>query len=102
MAGGTFKRQDSALSRQLEVNSVTDEAGTIHNLVRVLGDGGQGAVWLTRNDRRVVKLLPRKGRVEDLRRHLAYLKQLSLDGLHVARPLALLRPPALGYVSEFL
>ncbi len=82
--------------------NVTDEAGCIHVLERSLGQGGQGTVWLVSGGRRVVKLLAKRGNREALRRQIAMVKRLRLDDLHVARPLALLRPPEVGYVAEFL
>ena len=64
--------------------------------------GGQGTVWLARGGRRVVKLLSRGGDREALRRRIAAVKRMDLRDLHVARPLALLRAPEVGYVAEFL
>jgi DNA-binding helix-hairpin-helix protein with protein kinase domain len=81
---------------------VTDENGTVHALEYCLGEGAQGAVWRTRNGRRVVKLFSRTRDREALRRQIAFVKRLDLRDLHVARPLALLRPPEVGYVAEFL
>lgn len=82
--------------------TVTDENGAVHHLARPLGEGGQGQVWLTRGERRVVKLFPRRADREALRRQLAFVKRLDLRELHVARPLSLLRSPHVGYVAEFL
>lgn len=82
--------------------TVTDENGTVHALEHCLGEGGQGSVWLTRNGHRVVKLCSRTRDREALRRQIAFVKRLDLRDLHVARPLALLRPPEVGYVAEFL
>ena len=82
--------------------AVTDENGTVHRLERRLGQGGQGAVWLTRGGRQVVKLFPPARDREALRRQIAFVKRLDLRDLHVARPLALLRAPEVGYVAEFL
>lgn len=82
--------------------TVTDETGTVHVLERSLGRGGQGEVWLAQGGKRVVKLLPRKGDAEGLRRQIAWVKRLALTDLHVARPVAVLRAPDVGYVAEFL
>ncbi|HEX5749777.1 MAG TPA: hypothetical protein VFZ09_26335 [Archangium sp.] len=81
---------------------VTDENGTLHGLDQRLGEGAQGAVWLTRNGRQIVKLFSRTRDREGLRRQIAFVKRLDVRDLHVARPLSLLRPPDVGYVAEFL
>ncbi len=86
----------------MTTKTVTDENGAIHHLTRCLGEGGQGQVWLTRGERRVVKVFPRRTDRETLRRQLAFVKRLDLRDLHVARPLSLLRAPDVGYVAEFL
>lgn len=80
---------------------VIDENGAIHRLTARLGAGGQGVVWLVEGGRRIVKLLGR-GDPEALRRQLLFVRRLGLAGLHVARPIAVLRPPFVGYVAEFL
>ncbi len=85
----------------LHLNEVTDETGAVHQLERQLGVGGQGVVWLVKGGRRVVKLLQR-GDPEALRRQFLFVRRLDLSGLHVARPLAVLKPPLVGYVAEFL
>lgn len=85
-----------------ELQTVVDENGTVHTLTRRLGAGGQGTVWLTRGERRVVKLFSGSRDREALQRRVAAVKILNLRELHVARPLALLRAPHVGYVAEFL
>jgi hypothetical protein len=59
-------------------------------------------VWLTEGARRIVKLLDPRGDPGALRRQLAFVRRLDLTGLHVARPISVLRPPHVGYVAEFL
>jgi DNA-binding helix-hairpin-helix protein with protein kinase domain len=81
---------------------VVDENGTRHTLSTRLGAGGQGEAWLTKSGKNVVKLLAPGRRAEDLRRQIARVKRADLTNLHVAKPLALLRPPLVGYVAEFL
>lgn len=85
-----------------ETRTVTDENGSLHTLARRLSEGGQGVVWLAQGGRRVIKLCSGGSDREALRRQIAFVKRLDLRDLHVARPLALLRPPAVGYVAEFL
>lgn len=85
----------------LHLNEVTDETGAVHPLERKIGKGGQGVVWLVKGGRRVVKLLER-GDPETLRRQFLFVRRLDLSGLHVAKPLAVLKPPRVGYVAEFL
>lgn len=81
---------------------VVDENGTRHTLRTCLGAGGQGEAWLTKAGRNVVKILAPGRRAEDLKRRIARVKRADLSDLHVAKPLALLRPPHVGYVAEFL
>lgn len=84
------------------MNTVYDDQGVAYELSRSLGRGGQGEVWRTADGRRVVKRLFSKANAERIRRQIAYVRRLDLDALHVARPIALLREPDVGYVAEFL
>ncbi|HZV01431.1 MAG TPA: lipopolysaccharide kinase InaA family protein [Planctomycetota bacterium] len=86
----------------LNAQKVIDETGAAHVLTERLGAGGQGVVWLTKTGKRVVKLLPERSDAEALRRHFTFVRRLDLAGLHVAKPIAVLRPPHVGYVAEFL
>lgn len=84
------------------IQQIIDETGAIHRLVERIGAGGQGEVWLVEGGRRIVKLLNPHSDVDILRRQLTFVRRLDLNGLHVARPIAVLKPPYVGYVAEFL
>lgn len=84
------------------IQQVVDESGAVHTLSKQIGAGGQGAVWLVEGGRRIVKLLTPGSDAEVLRRQFAFVRRLDLAGLHVARPIAVLKPPHVGYVAEFL
>jgi eukaryotic-like serine/threonine-protein kinase len=86
----------------MNTKTVIDENGTVHHLRECLGEGGQGQVWLTHGQSRVVKVFPKRTNREELHRRLVFVKRLDLGNLHVARPLALLKAPDVGYVAEFL
>lgn len=81
---------------------VIDETGAVHVLSKKLGSGGQGEVWLTEGARRIVKLVDARRDAEALRRQLTFVRRLDLRELHVAKPIAVLKPPHVGYVAEFL
>jgi DNA-binding helix-hairpin-helix protein with protein kinase domain len=84
------------------IQRVVDESGAVHTLSKRIGAGGQGEVWLAEGGRRIVKLLHPRSDSEALRRQFAFVRRLDLTGLHVARPIAVLKPPHIGYVAEFL
>jgi hypothetical protein len=59
-------------------------------------------VWLAEGGRSIVKLLRPGADAEVLRRQFAFVRRLDLGGLHVAKPIAVLKKPHVGYVAEFL
>lgn len=83
---------------------VTSVRGTRYVLGSELGRGGQGAVFAVDGEQLAVKLLADSSatRLDALRRQLAEVGRLPLDGLPIARPIEQLRPPDVGYVMERL
>lgn len=83
---------------------VVDESGARYRLAARLGRGGQGRVHALEGGRFAVKLLDDRSpaRREALREQLAHVRRLDLAGLPIARPLALLRRPHVGYIMELL
>lgn len=86
------------------VRQVTDLNGVRHILTRQLGRGGQGAVFEVKGGRLAAKIIldTSSTRRERLRNQLTAVKRLQLADLEIARPLEMLREPALGYVMELL
>ncbi|MCS6915428.1 MAG: hypothetical protein RMK29_07530 [Myxococcales bacterium] len=85
--------------------AVTSVHGRRYQLGGSLGRGGQGAVYTVAGDPTLaVKLLEDPSRTlrEQLRDQLAMVGRLPLDGLPLAHPLELLRPPHVGYVMRLL
>jgi DNA-binding helix-hairpin-helix protein with protein kinase domain len=83
---------------------VRDEHGTPLQLVRWLGGGRQGDVWVTSGERVAVKILKASGQAagDDLARRLRTVRRLDLSGLALSRPLAMLARPHIGYTMEML
>lgn len=87
-----------------ETSFVEGDDGSRYQLGPRLGSGGQGRVHALEGGRYAVKLLLDRSpeRREALRDQLAHVRRLDLAGLPIARPLALLRPPHVGYIMELL
>jgi serine/threonine protein kinase len=85
-------------------NVVRDQQGAEYELKRKLGEGGQGVVCETQMPNVLAKLFT--DRDEDRRRHwvnrLNWVLRQELDGLHIARPRALIERPYPGYVMELM
>lgn len=83
---------------------VIDTNGTRYSLDRLLGHGGQGAVFAVRGRDLAVKISTARHHAaqQRVRENIARVRRLPLDGLHVARPLRALREPHVGYVMELM
>ena len=83
---------------------VTDLEGRRYTLARLIGQGGQGEVFEVKEGagRLAVKLLRsvNEAERERLRRRIQAVKRLDLDGLPIAAPIAVLRPPHVGYLMH--
>lgn len=86
------------------MRTVTDQLGRRLELTRLLGRGGEGAVYEVRGGKLAVKLITTGGsaRREQLRNQLEFVRRLPLNGLPVARPTEMIAPPLTGYVMELL
>lgn len=88
-----------------EGKRVVDELGTVYELEKELGRGGQGAVFAVKGGKRAVKILLDRSpaRRERLRLQLRTVRRLfDLKEMAIATPLEMLKPPHLGYVMELL
>lgn len=84
---------------------VADVNGGRYELHRPIGRGGQGTVFTCKaNPRIALKLIHSASDVrgEMLRQRMALVKRMDLDGLPIARPIAMLARPHVGYVMEFI
>jgi len=83
---------------------VTDVFGHTYVLTEKLGQGGQGVVWKTDNPKVLVKGFTDKDPDQRSRwlDQISWLMRQDLVGLHIARPVALLKAPRAGYVMELM
>ena len=87
-----------------KLHQVSDTLGHSYLLTSKLGQGGQGSVWRTDQAQVLIKQLTAQGSEQRQRAiyQLTWLMRQDLDGLHIAKPLALLRAPDAGYVMELM
>ena len=90
----------------METVTVTDQNGVRYELTKLLDEGRQGKVYATERGRLAVKIATggkgNQAKRELLKNQLAHVRRLPLRDLALAKPLAMLRPPHMGYVMEFL
>jgi hypothetical protein len=81
---------------------VTDLEGRRYTLAKLIGQGGQGQVYEVKEGRLAVKLLrsTNPAERERIRRCIQAVKRLDLEGLPIASPIAVLRPPHAGYLMH--
>lgn len=81
---------------------VFDTSGQRYRLGKELGRGGQGAVFAVEGERLAVKLLSRArgANAERLRDQLAMVGRFPIKDLPIARPVARIDTPYVGYVME--
>lgn len=81
---------------------VTDLEGRRYTLARLIGQGGQGEVFEVKEGRLAVKLLRSTSETERqrIRCCIQAVKRLDLDGIPIASPIAVLRPPHVGYLMQ--
>lgn len=87
-----------------KLHQVSDTLGHSYLLTNKLGQGGQGSVWRTDQAQVLIKQLTAQGSEQRQRAsdQLTWLMRQDLDGLHIAKPLALLKAPDAGYVMELM
>jgi serine/threonine protein kinase len=93
-------------------NSVTDDKGYRHQLSVKLGQGGQGAVFRTMDRNVVIKALvdgmtgeivKNEVRYEMFKSDINEVRILKLpDGIHIAKPIHILKKPNCGYIMRLL
>lgn len=84
---------------------VADVNGGRYELAQPIGCGGQGTVFRCRNNPRIAVKLCHTARTahdEALRQRIAMVKRMDLTGVPIARPIAMLERPHVGYVMELI
>jgi len=85
-----------------EIKAVTDENGKKYEIEKLLGEGGQGAVFEARGGKQAIKLIRGRSPVlrDQLRTKLQEVRRLPIEDLPIAKPLQMLAKPHVGYVME--
>ncbi len=104
-------KQNSASQTQEHVQKSTprtrtvhDQYGTSYRLTNKLGEGGQGVVCTTERPSVLVKVFNDKHDEKRQRwvNQINWILRQELDGLRIARPMALIEKPVPGYVMELM
>lgn len=82
----------------------TDHRDQIYELTGMVGQGGQGAVCTTTYPNVLVKIFTGEGdeKREEWLRQVRWIMKQPLEGLNLARPLAVIDKPRPGYVMELM
>lgn len=84
---------------------VEDDFGNRYTLTGKSWEGGQGKVIVDSTGRFVIKLLEHHDNpviTERIRKQIRNVRLMPLSDLPVAKPISILKPPAVGYVMEYL
>jgi serine/threonine protein kinase len=90
-------------SINLDSTSIIDENGKVYEILKKIGKGGQGDVFLVQGGKYAIKVLRLNSETkkEKFKNQLTFVKRLDLKNLPIARPISLLKAPNTGYVMEF-
>lgn len=98
-------KQASKTGSGTKQRKVFDSHGSEYELTAKLAEGGQGVVCRTKYDNVLIKLSKHTAEHPasiSWFRHIQWISRLPLDGLKIARPLALVEKPRHGYVMELM
>lgn len=100
----TDQVKDETTAEQPKKRIVVDSHGHPYELTSKLGQGGQGVVCKTRYPNVLVKICTHDD--ERLKgewiNHIRWLMRQPLEDLAIARPVAIIEKPRLGYVMELM
>lgn len=95
---------ENTTTRQPKKRVVIDSHGHPYELTGKLGQGGQGVVCKTKYPNVLVKICTHddEGLRSEWINHIRWIMRQPLDGLAIARPLAIIEKPRPGYVMELM
>lgn len=83
------------------LKNVIDASGKSYEIDRIIGEGGQGRIYLLKDGTHIVKMFPNGPRSLTMKSDINYLIKLGLDKRHYAVPLREIVSPSPGYIAEF-